>query len=67
MGVAGYFLHALIHQKDEAVISDINNWKYGLKAIMVMLNCQTIADLQKQKLILKPELRDYLKQRQIDY
>lgn len=67
VGVAGYFLHALIHQKDEAVISDINNWKYGLKAIMVMLNCQTIADLQKQKLILKPELRDYLKQRQIDY
>lgn len=67
VGVAGYFLHEIIHKNDEQIISDIREWKYGLKAIMVMLNCQTIADLQKKRLLLSPGLRSYLAQRNIEY
>ncbi|GAA3188645.1 type 2 isopentenyl-diphosphate Delta-isomerase [Lentilactobacillus kefiri] len=67
VGVAGYFLHEIIHKDDDAIVADIKDWQYGLKTIMLMLNCQTIADLKRQRLILNPELISYLNQRNIKY
>lgn len=67
VGVAGYFLHEIIHKDNDQIIRDINEWQSGLKSIMVMLNCRTIADLQEKRLILTPELLSYLKQRNLDY
>ncbi|MGF2383837.1 type 2 isopentenyl-diphosphate Delta-isomerase [Lentilactobacillus otakiensis] len=67
VGVAGYFLHDIIHQSDDEIIADIKEWQYGLKAIMLMLNCQNVDDLQQQRLLLDPQLISYLNQRKLTY
>lgn len=67
VGIAGYFLHEIMHKNDETIVADIKDWQYGLKAIMLMLNCQTITDLQQQRLILNPNLISYLNQRNLKY
>ncbi|GAA2978475.1 type 2 isopentenyl-diphosphate Delta-isomerase [Lentilactobacillus parakefiri] len=67
VGVAAYWLHDIIHQSDDQIINDVKEWQYGLKAIMLMLNCRTITDLQQQRLVLDPELLSYLNQRKLTY
>ena len=67
VGVAGYWLHEIIHKSDNEIIDDVREWQYGLKTIMLMLNCRTVADLQRQRLILDPQLLSYLKQRKLAY
>lgn len=67
VGVAGYFLHDIIHLSDDEIIADIKEWQYGLKAIMLMLNCKDISELQQQRLLLNPKLISYLNQRNLTY
>lgn len=67
VGVAGYFLNQVIKHDKQAVIETINNWKYGLKAIMLMQNCHTISELKNKKMILSPQLMLYMQQRHLSY
>ncbi len=66
-GMAGKFLHLIYHNSDEEIIDLVNNWIYGLKAIMVMLNCLNLKSLKKHKLLLSQNLKNFVNQRNIEY
>ncbi|MFD1124507.1 type 2 isopentenyl-diphosphate Delta-isomerase [Lentilactobacillus raoultii] len=67
VGIAGEFLHLALHQDADQLVDIIQQWTYGLKAIMMMTNAKTISDLQQQRLLLDESLLSYLKQRHITY
>ncbi|MCV3740287.1 type 2 isopentenyl-diphosphate Delta-isomerase [Lentilactobacillus hilgardii] len=67
VGVAGTFLHLVIHENIDEVIRVIEQWQYGLKTILMLTNSKNITELQKKKLILPPSLASYLEQRHLTY
>ncbi|WP_172189652.1 type 2 isopentenyl-diphosphate Delta-isomerase [Lentilactobacillus kribbianus] len=68
VGVAGFFLNQLFkYNTNEPIIETIQNWKYGLHAILALQNTRSWTELSKQKLLLSPELINYTKQRNIKY
>ncbi|MFT8401472.1 MAG: type 2 isopentenyl-diphosphate Delta-isomerase [Lentilactobacillus diolivorans] len=67
VGIAGQFLHEVIHEDPQTLIDKVFDWIYGLKAIMLMVHASTISELQSQKLILSPEIISYLNQRGLTY
>jgi isopentenyl-diphosphate delta-isomerase len=46
VGIAGYFLHELLHHDDQYMIDLIESMKYQLKALMVLVGARTVADLR---------------------
>lgn len=66
VGIAGQFLHMVIHEDTPAIIDKINGWKQGLKAIMMMTNSKTVSALQDAALVLSPELISYQHQRNLE-
>ncbi|MEJ6400604.1 type 2 isopentenyl-diphosphate Delta-isomerase [Nicoliella lavandulae] len=67
VGIAGTILNQLIQNGPEKTIEMIKDWQTGLITIMTMLGCRTIQDLQNEKLLLSPELINYIQQRRIKY
>lgn len=47
VGVAGEFLHTLIHEGEDALSLQIDNWKKQIRVIMALLGCKTVKDLQE--------------------
>lgn len=50
VGVAGYFLHQLLHHNDQEIIDLIERWKYQLRCLMVLLGVTKLADLSERQL-----------------
>lgn len=50
VGVAGYFLHQLLHHDDQEIIDLIERWKYQLRCLMVLLGVTKLADLSERQL-----------------
>ncbi|WP_268913090.1 type 2 isopentenyl-diphosphate Delta-isomerase [Lentilactobacillus sp. SPB1-3] len=64
VGMSGQVLHLLLsNHDDQDVIDQINDWIYGLKAIMVLTNSKTISDLKKADKIFDSELLNFQNQR----
>lgn len=62
VGLAGHFLHVLLRQGDDALVTEITNLKDQLKRLMVMLGCRTISDLKTVPYLLSPELINFKEQ-----
>ena len=65
VGVAGFFLNQLFENDDQQIIETIQQWQYGIKSIMAMLNCTTVEQLQQTPLVYGSELQNYRQQRQL--
>ncbi len=65
VGIAGTFLHAAIHHDVTEIVEQVNQWRYGLKAIMMMTNSKDLSELQQADLIFSPELIAYAAQRHL--
>lgn len=50
VGIAGYFLHNLLHLSDAEMIELVEQMKYHLRALMVLTGTQNIRDLSDQNL-----------------
>lgn len=48
VGVAGEFLHTLMHEGEDALSLQIDNWKKQIRVIMALLGCKTVKDLQEK-------------------
>ncbi|WP_421784605.1 type 2 isopentenyl-diphosphate Delta-isomerase [Gardnerella sp. DNF00983] len=48
VGVAGEFLHTLMHEGEDALSLQIDNWQKQIKMIMALLGCKTVKDLQEK-------------------
>lgn len=46
VGVAGEFLHTLVHEGEDALAQKITEWQEQIRVIMALLGCTTVADLQ---------------------
>lgn len=46
VGVAGEFLHTLVHEGEDALAQQITEWQEQIRVIMALLGCTTVADLQ---------------------
>lgn len=66
VGVAGYFLNQLFNFTDKEIITTIQEWQYGIKSIMAMLNAQTLTELRKTPLIFDEKLQNYRQQRHLN-
>ncbi|AEV95293.1 type 2 isopentenyl-diphosphate Delta-isomerase [Pediococcus claussenii] len=66
VGIAGYFLHQIINEKDDnVIISNIEDWKHQVKQIMLMLGMDHIESLTNNQIILSSELSNFKNQRHI--
>lgn len=48
VGVAGEFLHTLMHEGEDALSLQIDNWQKQIRVIMALLGCKTVKDLQEK-------------------
>lgn len=48
VGVAGEFLHTLMHEGEDALTQQITDWQEQIRVIMALLGCKTVADLQEK-------------------
>ncbi|MFU0663209.1 type 2 isopentenyl-diphosphate Delta-isomerase [Gardnerella vaginalis] len=48
VGVAGEFLHTLMHEGEDALTQQIADWQEQIRVIMALLGCKTVADLQEK-------------------
>lgn len=46
VGVAGEFLHTLMHEGEDALTQQISDWQEQIRVIMALLGCRTVADLR---------------------
>lgn len=46
VGVAGEFLHTLVHEGEDALAQQITEWQEQIRVIMALLGCTTVADLR---------------------
>lgn len=46
VGVAGEFLHTLMHEGEDALTQQIADWQEQIRVIMALLGCKTVADLR---------------------
>lgn len=46
VGVAGEFLHTLMHEGEDALAQQISDWQEQIRVIMALLGCRTVADLR---------------------
>lgn len=48
VGVAGEFLHTLMHEGEDALTQQIADWQEQIRVIMALLGCKTVADLREK-------------------
>lgn len=46
VGVAGEFLHTLMHEGEDALAQQISDWQEQIRVIMTLLGCKSVADLR---------------------
>lgn len=46
VGVAGEFLHTLMHEGEDALLQQILDWQEQTRVIMALLGCKSVADLR---------------------
>lgn len=46
VGVAGEFLHTLMHEGEDALTQQISDWQEQIRVIMALLGCKSVADLR---------------------
>lgn len=46
VGVAGEFLHTLMHEGEDALTQQISDWQEQIRVIIALLGCRTVADLR---------------------
>lgn len=46
VGVAGEFLHTLMHEGEDALAQQISDWQEQIRVIMALLGCNSVADLR---------------------
>jgi isopentenyl-diphosphate delta-isomerase, type 2 len=46
VGVAGEFLHTLMHEGEDALTQQISDWQEQIRVIMALLGCNSVADLR---------------------
>lgn len=46
VGVAGEFLHTLMHEDEDALLQQILDWQEQIRVIMALLGCKSVADLR---------------------
>lgn len=56
VGLSGPFLHSVHTHGVEATIQLVEDWRYAIQNLMLMLGAPSVADLQKTDLILSPNL-----------
>ncbi|UDM32735.1 type 2 isopentenyl-diphosphate Delta-isomerase [Lentilactobacillus laojiaonis] len=65
VGIAGFFLNQLFKKDDSQIIETVNDWIYGLKAIMLLTDSINVSDLKKSEKIFSDKLINYLKQQNL--
>jgi isopentenyl-diphosphate delta-isomerase len=50
VGIAGYFLHQLLHHDDAFMVEMIEQMKYQLKSLLVLLGVKSINELSEKNL-----------------
>ncbi|MDY2519605.1 type 2 isopentenyl-diphosphate Delta-isomerase [Weissella cibaria] len=63
VGVAGHFLHTVLNEGTEGVITEIQRWQNHLAKLYAMVGAERQADLQHVQTVLSPELKNYIDQR----
>ncbi|MFR0610486.1 type 2 isopentenyl-diphosphate Delta-isomerase [Limosilactobacillus mucosae] len=63
VGVAGHFLHTLLHDGDDALDRELNAWQEAILRLLTLLGCHNFAELKQAEVVLSPELDDYATQR----
>lgn len=48
VGVAGEFLHTLMHEGEDALTQQIADWQEQIRVIMALLGCKNVADLREK-------------------
>lgn len=46
VGVAGEFLHTLMHEGEDVLTQQISDWQEQIRVIMALLGCKSVADLR---------------------
>lgn len=59
VGISGHFLHVLLKQGEVGLEEEIHRLTEEIKLIMLLLGCQTIAELQQVPYVLTGQLKDY--------
>ncbi len=67
VGIAGTILDMVLNLGVDKTIEELNNWKYQIKMIMTLLGKKNIYELQNTDIIIKNDVRDWCKVRDIDY
>lgn len=65
VGVAGHFLHILMNNDVETLVTEINLWKNHLAKLYTLVGAQQYSDLEKVPFILSSELKNYADQRDL--
>ncbi|MDC2840254.1 type 2 isopentenyl-diphosphate Delta-isomerase [Limosilactobacillus mucosae] len=63
VGVAGHFLHTLLHDGDDALDRELNAWQEAILRLLTLLGCHNFAELKQAEVVLSPELNGYAIQR----
>lgn len=64
-GVAGYFLHILIHDGPDALDNEISRWQVEIPRIMTLLGCRRFSALRQVPKVYSPTLLSYAEQRHL--
>lgn len=59
VGISGLFLHILIKDGEDGLVSFIEDLKDQIRRIMLMLGCRNIEELSKVNYILSPSLKNF--------
>ena len=65
VGVAGHFLHILMNNDVETLVTEINQWKSHLSKLYTLVGAQQYNDLAKVPFVLDIELKNYAEQRNL--
>lgn len=65
VGVAGHFLHILMNNDVETLVTEINQWKAHLAKLYTLVGAQEYSDLAKVPFVLNTELKNYADQRNL--
>ena len=62
VGVAGHFLHTVLNEGTDGLITEITRWQNHLAKLYAMFGGTNQADLSNVKTVLSPELKYYIDQ-----
>lgn len=67
VGIAGFFLQTLINEGEAVLRKTIDNFSEELKIIMLLIGTQNLAEIKKAPLVLTGFVREWCKQRNLDF